>query len=97
MTQQTLRSTTRVSIAIPAALARLFPESVRYSEVEAATVGAAIDALDARWPGMRDRICDSRPAIRQHINVFVNGHQASLDTPLSNHDEVLVMTAISGG
>ena len=37
----------------------------------------AIDALDARWPGMRDRLCDSTPAIRRHINVFVDGERAT--------------------
>ena len=55
------------------------------------------DALDARWPGMRDRLCDSRPAIRRHINVFVDGEKAALDTPLAPGTEVIIMTAISGG
>lgn len=41
-----------------------------------------LDALDARWPGMRDRLCDSTPAIRRHLNVFVDGRRARLDTPL---------------
>ena len=57
----------------------------------------AIDALDARWPGMRDRMCDSRPRIRRHINVFVDGERATLETPLAPGAEVIIMTAISGG
>jgi molybdopterin converting factor small subunit len=56
-----------------------------------------IDALDAEWPGMRDRICDSTPAIRRHMNVFVDGKRANLDTLLSPGAEVFVLTAISGG
>ena len=40
------------------------------------TVDEVIDALDARWPGMRDRLCDSTPAMRRHINVFVDGKRA---------------------
>jgi molybdopterin converting factor small subunit len=60
-------------------------------------VREAIDALDALWPGMRDRVCDSRPAIRRHINVFVDGDKATLDTPLAPGTEVIIMTAISGG
>lgn len=86
-----------VTVTIPSALARLFPECATRMQVEAATVAEAIDALDARWPGMRDRICDSRPAIRRHINVFVNGQRSTLDTPLPPRSEMLVLTAISGG
>jgi molybdopterin synthase sulfur carrier subunit len=87
----------RVVITLPAVLVRLFPGCLRRVEVSAATVAEAIDALDARWPGMRDRICDSRPAIRRHINVFVAGERANLTTPLAPGAEMLVMTAISGG
>ena len=57
----------------------------------------AIDALNARWPGMRDRICDSTPAIRRHMNIFIDGERAKLDTPLSPGDELFILTAISGG
>ncbi len=56
-----------------------------------------LDGLDARWPGMRDRICDSTPAIRRHINVFVDGKRATLDTPLQPGADVFILTAISGG
>ena len=66
-------------------------------DVEAATVGAMILALDQRWPGMGDRIADSRPAIRKHINVFVDGDRARLDPPLSPGAKVYIITAISGG
>ncbi|MGH6915393.1 MAG: MoaD/ThiS family protein, partial [Geminicoccales bacterium] len=66
-------------------------------EVPATTVGEMIDALDARWPGMRDRLCDSRPAIRRHINVFVEGERATLKTHLAPGAEVFVITAITGG
>jgi molybdopterin converting factor small subunit len=70
---------------------------VRRLELPASTVGEMIDALDARWPGMRDRLCDSRPAIRRHINIFVEGRRATLETRLSPDAEVTVLTAISGG
>jgi molybdopterin converting factor small subunit len=86
-----------VVVSLPAALVRLFPGSVRRVEVVASTVGEVIDALDARWPGMRDRLCDSRPAIRRHINVFVEGRRTTLDTRLAPGAEVTVITAISGG
>jgi molybdopterin converting factor small subunit len=86
-----------VVVRLPAILVNLFPGAARQVEVPAASVREAIDALDARWPGMRDRLCDSRPRIRRHINVFVDGERAGLDTPLAPGAEVIVMTAISGG
>jgi molybdopterin synthase sulfur carrier subunit len=86
-----------VLMVLPAILVRLFPGAVREVALSASTVRDAIDALDARWPGMRDRVCDSRPAIRRHINVFVDGEKATLDTPLTPGTEVIIMTAISGG
>lgn len=86
-----------VTIRLPTALVNLFPGSVGRVEVSASTVGEAIDALDRRWPGMRDRLCDSRPGIRRHINIFVNGQRATLKTRLTSGAEVFVLTAISGG
>ena len=86
-----------ILVVLPGILVNLFPGAVREVQVSAASVRDAIDALDARWPGMRDRVCDSRPAIRRHINVFVDGDKATLDTPLEPGTEVIIMTAISGG
>jgi molybdopterin synthase sulfur carrier subunit len=86
-----------VSVTLPTLLLRLFPGSVRRLEMPAATVAEVIDGLDARWPGMRDRLCDSQPRIRRHINVFVAGERATLETRLAPGAEVIIMTAISGG
>ena len=91
------RALPRVRVVLPASLGSLFPGSPRQLELAAATVGAAIDALNALWPGMRDRLCDSRPAIRRHINIFVDGERATLESRLPPGAEILVMTAISGG
>ncbi len=86
-----------VTVVLPAALLALFPGAVRRLQVKAATVRDVIDALEANWPGMRDRLCDSRPAIRRHINVFVAGERATLRTRLAPGAEIFVMTAVSGG
>jgi molybdopterin converting factor small subunit len=90
-----------VVVKLPAALVRLFSGAPRQVEISAsasvATVGDAIDALDRRWPGMRDRICDTTPCIRRHMNVFVRGERSDLETRLEPGDEMVVLTAISGG
>jgi molybdopterin synthase sulfur carrier subunit len=84
-------------VRLPAVLVDLFPGSLRRVEVQASTVAEMVDALDALWPGMRDRICDSTPAIRRHMNVFVDGERVKLGTRLQPGSEVFVLTAISGG
>ena len=53
-----------VLVRLAPLLVTLFPDAERTVEISAGTVAEMIDALDARWPGMRDRICDSTPAIR---------------------------------
>ncbi len=86
-----------VRVRLPVLFASLFPTAEREVEVRAGTVAELMDALDARWPGMRDRLCDSTPAVRRHINVFVDGKRATLDTPLAPGTDVFIITAISGG
>jgi molybdopterin converting factor small subunit len=94
---ETASATPPVAVTLPAVLVNLFPGAVRRLELPASTVGEVIEALNARWPGMRDRICDSRPAIRRHINVFVEGRRATLETRLAPGAQVFILTAISGG
>ena len=86
-----------VEVSLPPALLPLFPGCERRMHVAAATVDEVMDVLNAAWPGMRDRLCDSTPRIRRHINVFVDGEKATLQTRLRPDAEVFIMTAISGG
>jgi molybdopterin converting factor small subunit len=86
-----------VLVRLPTLFAGLFPDAERRLELSVGSVAELVDALDARWPGMRDRICDSTPAIRRHINVFVDGRRATLATPLRPGADVFILTAISGG
>lgn len=86
-----------VTVHLAGALRELFPGAPRKVAVEAATVAEMLDRLDARWPGMRDRLCDGRPRVRRHITIFVDGRRAELATPLAPGTEVHVFTALSGG
>jgi sulfur-carrier protein len=84
-------------VHLPATLVPLFPELPRHLEVDAATVDEAIDRLEERWPGVRDRLCEPGPALRPHINVFVDRERAELDTVLEERSRLDVIAAISGG
>lgn len=86
-----------VRVLLPRALVDLFPGSAGEVSIEAGTVDELIDTLDARWPGMRDRLVDQRPAIRRHLNVFVDGRRATLDTAVAPGGTVYILTAMSGG
>ena len=97
MANDSSSTSTPVTVSLPPVLLNLFPGSVSRVEVAASTVGEAVEALERRWPGMRDRLCDSRPAIRRHINIFVEGRRATLETRLAPGAEIFVLTAISGG
>ena len=56
-----------------------------------------IDELDRRIPGLRNRLVDAGPVIRTHINVFVAGRRATLQTIVPPGSEVHVIPAVSGG
>ena len=101
MTNEASRAPLPVLVRLPVLFASLFPTAERRVELFVGSVDELIDALDARWPGMRDRLCDSTPAIWpaiwRHINVFVEGKRARLDTRLAQGADVFIVTAISGG
>ena len=70
----------------------------REVEGQGATLAELLADLDRAYPGIRFRIIDEQERIRPHIKIFVNREQArSLDLPLRDADEVLVIAALSGG
>jgi sulfur-carrier protein len=85
------------NVHLPSTLPPLFPGLERHLEIDAATVDDAITQLDRRWPGFRDRLCEPGPALRRHINVYVDSERAGLDTALEARSRVDVIAAISGG
>ncbi len=82
---------------LPTTLPPLFNGLPRRLDIDAATVAEAIERLDERWPGLRDRLCEPGPALRRHINVYVDRERAELETPLEAGSRVDVIAAISGG
>jgi molybdopterin converting factor small subunit len=82
---------------LPRTLTPLFGDLPRRVEVDASNVAEAIAQLEARWPGVRDRLCDPGPVLRQHIHVYVDKERAQLDTPLDPRSRIDVVAAISGG
>jgi sulfur-carrier protein len=82
---------------LPGTLTSLFAGLPRRLDLDAPTVGAAIELLERDWPGLRDRLCEPGPLLRPHIHVYVDRERAALDTPLDERSRVDVIAAISGG
>lgn len=62
------------------------------------TLGAVLDGLEQRFPGLRFRIVDEQERIRPHLRVFVNGRPVfDLNAPLPPTEQVNFVLALSGG
>jgi molybdopterin converting factor small subunit len=86
------------AVILPRSLAALVPGVEHRTTVDGATVGEVIAGLDARWPGIADRLCDAGPAIRDHINVFVDGERTkALDQSVAPDATIHFIPAIAGG
>jgi sulfur-carrier protein len=87
------------TVYLPRSLVTLFREPPpRHLTVDAESLGALVYDLDARWPGMADRLLEPGPKIRVHINVFIDGErERSLTAPLSSSSVVHVIPAVAGG
>ena len=84
-------------VHLPRTLPPLFPGLPRRLELDVATVGELLEALEVRWPGLRDRLCEPGPKLRTHIHVYVDGERAELRSAIPARSRVDVITAISGG
>jgi molybdopterin synthase sulfur carrier subunit len=69
--------------------------------VEATDLGTAIEALDQRYPGFRDRLLDRDGQLRQFVNVYLNDEDvrlgAGLKAKLAEKDEISIVPAVAGG
>lgn len=67
-------------------------------DVDGETLGAVIDALDAKHPGTRERLCDG-DAMKPGLAVVVDGNATSLGLlqKVATNAEVHFLPAIGGG
>jgi MoaD family protein len=88
-----------VTVKIPTQL-RSLTAGEGETEVEADSVGEALEALFDRYDGLRDRITENGE-LRRFVNVYAGGEDIrfgqGLETPLSDGDEVTILPAVAGG
>ncbi|HPA20986.1 MAG TPA: MoaD/ThiS family protein [Verrucomicrobiae bacterium] len=65
------------------------------------TIGAILEDLDAKFPGIKSRLCDDSGKVRPFINIYINGEDIRflqhLETPVKESDEISIVPAIAGG
>jgi molybdopterin synthase sulfur carrier subunit len=88
------------TIRIPTPLRKL-THNEELVEVTAATIGDAIQELQARFPGIQERLLDEKGEVRRFVNVYVNEEDIRFlqnqRTPLKDGDEISIIPAIAGG
>jgi MoaD family protein len=89
-----------VSVHIPTPL-RPFVDGAAVVNIDADTVGAALNRIGAQHPGFLQRVVVNAGELRPYVNVFVGAENvrtfAGLDTALSDGDVVSIIPAVAGG
>jgi molybdopterin synthase sulfur carrier subunit len=89
-----------LTIRIPTQL-RTFTGGSGEVEVEAASVGDALKALDAAHPGLADRLFDESGQLRRFVNVFLADEDVrfldGLATPIAEGQTLSIVPAVAGG
>ena len=69
--------------------------------VEGATVGEALNNLEAAYPALQGRLRDEDGGIARFVNLFVGGEDVrlldGLGTPLDGGGELSIVPAVAGG
>jgi molybdopterin synthase sulfur carrier subunit len=87
-------------VRIPTPLRKL-TNNEEIIEVKAGSIADAFADLQARFPGIKERLLDDSGAVRRFVNVYVNEEDIrflqNLDTKVKDGDEVSIIPAIAGG
>ena len=82
------------------ALKKFYPD-LDSLEITASDVDEVVYAIDKNYPGIRGYLLDDQGSLRKHVNIFVDGALISDRTTLldkiTEHSEVYIMQALSGG
>jgi molybdopterin synthase sulfur carrier subunit len=89
-----------VNVKVPTPL-RKFTAGSETVNGTGATVGALVEDLEKKYPGIRERICDEQGRVRRFVNLYINGDDIrflqQLDTKVKDGDEISIVPAIAGG
>ena len=88
-----------IDIRIPTIL-RPYTKDQKSVQAEGANLGGLIADLDAKYPGIGERLLENG-ALRRFINVYINDEDVrflgSLDAQVKDGDSVTILPAVAGG
>jgi molybdopterin synthase sulfur carrier subunit len=65
------------------------------------TLGALVDDLDSKHPGLKNRLVTDEGTLHRFVNVYVNDEDVrftgALDTQVKDGDSVTILPAVAGG
>jgi len=89
-----------VEVRIPTVF-RKFTGGAPTAEVEAGTIGQAIQQLGERYPGFREQVLTDSGELHRYVNVYVNDEDAryldKLDTSVADGDTISLLPSVAGG
>ena len=88
-----------IEVRVPTIL-RQYTDGAKVVEGKGATLAAVIDDIDARHPGLRDRLVED-DGLRRFVNVYLNDEDVrfldGLGTEVGDGDSITVLPAVAGG
>ena len=88
-----------IEVRIPTIL-RTYTGGEKAVTADGDTLTAVIDDLDARHPGIKERLVEDGD-LRRFVNVYVNDEDVrfigGLEAPVTDGDQVVVLPAVAGG
>jgi len=89
-----------VTVRIPTPLRTLTGGNEEVAVEGAGTIKDAVDALERKHPGMKERLLDDK-GVRKFINIYVGEEDIrfleGLGTKIKDGDQISIVPAIAGG
>jgi hypothetical protein len=82
------------------ALKRFFPQ-LTDTPAKGKTLAEILREMDLCYPGVRGYVLDEHGRLRKHVNIFIDGtiisDRMTLSDSFSDHSEIYIIQALSGG
>ncbi|MFE6779378.1 MoaD/ThiS family protein [Streptomyces sp. NPDC057702] len=89
-----------IEVRIPTIL-RSYTDDQKKVEGSGDTIEALFTDLEARHPGIRERLVETTGELRRFVNVYLNDEDVrflgGISTPLKDGDSITILPAVAGG